>query len=321
VPVNSLLEAMAGGRFRALVLLLHFWFVGDLPVRAQTDSVPAPAALSVDVNLVVLEVSVRDKKGGFVPGLNSENVQVFEDGAPQTIRLLQHADAPVAVGLIVDKSGSMVRKNADVTRAALAFVRSSNAQDQIFVVNFNENVQFGLPDKQAFSASIPELEAALNRMPASGETALFDAIDAGIEHLKQAALDKKALIVISDGGDNASHRKIGQVLESAERSNAVIYTIGLFDEDDRDSSPRNLKTISRATGGECFLPKEAGEIAPICRQIAEDIRHQYTIAYVPSNQKWDNRYRIIRVTASGLHHEKYLVRTRSGYFASPTQLR
>ena len=203
----------------------------------------------------------------------------------------------------------------------MAFVRSGNAQDQIFGVNFNEHVQFGLPVAQSFSASALELEAVLNSAPADGMTALYDAIDAGIGHLKQAALDRKALIVISDGGENASHRTITNVLEGEARSTAIMYTIGLFYEDDADSNPGILKEIARATGGECYLPKDSPEIVPICGRIAEELHHQHTIAsYTPSNQKWDDRYRTIRVTATGPHHERYLVRTGKGYVASPVSL-
>jgi Ca-activated chloride channel homolog len=270
----------------------------------------------VDVDLVVLHATVRDRKGGFVSGLRKENFQVFEDGAPQAIRVFQHEDVPVAVGLVVDNSGSMRRKRKDVTAAALAFVRSSNPHDQMFVVNFNERVSLGLPNTELFSASPAELEDALNGVPANGETAVYDAIEAGLAQLTKATLDKKALIVISDGGDNASHHTLGQVLDSAGRSDVTIYTVGLFDEDDQDRNPGVLRKIARATGGEAFLPEETSEVVPICERIAEDIRNQYTIGYVPLNQKFDSAYRTIRVTAAEPHNGKYVVRTRAGYIAS-----
>ena len=150
-----------------------------------------------------------------------------------------------------------------------------------------------------------ELERALNGIPASGRTALYDAVEAGLSHLKKATLDKKVLIVISDGGDNASHKKFDQILEDASRSEVVIYTIVLFDEDDRDRNPGILKKLAHATGGEAFLPNTTSDVVPICRRIAEDIRNQYMLGYVPRNQ----------VIANGQHHEKYVVRTRAGYSA------
>jgi Ca-activated chloride channel homolog len=309
---------LAGGRIPTILwsLPLSLLVLGPR-VSGQTEPPRGSAIISVNADLVVLHATVRDKRGGFVSGLGKDNFQVLEDGAPQEIRVFQHEDVPVVVGLIVDNSGSMGPKRKDVTAAAVAFVRSSNPQDEMFVVNFNERVSFGLPNTKLFSASPAELEAALNGVPANGKTALYDAINAGIEHLKQATLDKKVLIVISDGGDNASHHTLNQVLDSARRSSAIIYTVGLFDENDEDRNPGVLRKIARVTGGEAFLPDETSKVVPVCERIAEDIRNQYTLGYSPSNQKLDNAYRTIKVTATGRHGEKLLVRTRSGYIASP----
>ncbi len=299
---------------RALSLLALF---AGQRLPGQTAPQPGSATFSADVDLVVLHATVSDRKGGFVSGLQKDNFQVFEDGSPQAIRVFQHEDVPVAVGLVVDNSGSMGPKRKDVTAAALAFVRSSNPRDQIFIVNFNEKVSLGLPSTELFSARAADLEAALNGVPANGKTALYDAIDAGLAHLKESTLDKKVLIVISDGGDNASHHTLSQVLQSAGRSDAIVYTIGLFDEYDEDRNPGVLGKLARATGGCAFLPSETSQVVQICQQIAGDIRNQYTIGYIPSDQKFDNAYRAIRVTATGPHGEKYVVRTRAGYIASP----
>lgn len=307
-----------GGRTFALVgsLSLLLLLLGQL-CPARTGPPQGGSIISADVDLVILHATVQDRKGRLVSGLRKENFQVSEDGVPQEIRVFQQEDVPVAVGLIVDNSGSMARKRKDVAAAALAFVRSSNPQDEMFIVNFNERVSLGLPDSKLFSASPAELTKAFNGVPANGRTALYDAIEAGLAHLKKATLDKKVLIVISDGGDNASHYRLNQVLESAGRSDAIIYTIGLFDEYDEDRNPGLLRKISRATGGETFLPNETRQVVPICERIAEDIRTQYTLGYVPSNQTLDKSYRTIKVTAAGRHGEKLLVRTRAGYIASP----
>ena len=189
----------------------------------------------------------------------------------------------------------------------------------MFIVNFNERVSLGLPITKLFSASAAGLEAALNGVPANGKTALYDAIIVGLAHLKKAMRDKKVLVVISDGGDNASHHTLSQVLDGAKRSDAIIYTVGLFDEYDEDRNPGVLKNIARATGGEAFLPNETGDVVHICERIAEDIRHQYTLGYVPSKRSLDNAYRTIKVSAIGQHGEKYMVRTRLGYLASRQQ--
>jgi VWFA-related protein len=211
----------------------------------------------------------------------------------------------------------MGRKRNDVTDAALAFVHGSNQRDEMFVVNFNERVSFGLPDTRLFSASAAELERALNGVPASGKTALYDALEAGLDHLKKATLDKKVLIAITDGGDNASRHTLRRVLDDAGRSEVIIYTIGIFDEAEDGANPGVLQKIARATGGEAFALRNSSTVVPTCEQIAKDIRNQYTIAYIPSNPKLDNTRRTIRVTASGQRGEKLVVRTRSDYIASP----
>jgi VWFA-related protein len=277
------------------------------------QSIAAP--ISVNVNLVVLHAVVHDRKEGFVEGLTQNAFHLFEDGHPQTIQLFKAEDVPVSVGMIVDNSTSMAPKRQDVIMAALKFVHSSNPKDQLFIVNFNEKVSLGLPEAQLFSTSYSDLVAALNGVPARGMTALYDGIHAGLRHLGRADCPKKALIVVSDGGDNASRLKLPQVLDEAERSNAIIYTIGLFNEDDEDRNPGVLKKLAHATGGEAFLPTEPNQVVEVCRHIADDLRHQYTIGYVSSNQKQDGAYRAIRLTVSGPKADRASVRTRAGYVA------
>ena len=297
--------------------LLFLLLTVPLNLPGQISAPGGDATISVDVNLVVLHATVRDRKGDSVPALGKDDFHVWEDGQPQTIELFKHEDMPVSLGLIIDHSQSMRRKRNDVTAAALAFVRSSNPQDEIFIVNFNEHVTFGLPGAKLFSASAPELEEALNGVPAQGMTALYDAVEAGLAHLKQATAQKKVLIVVSDGGDNASLHNLPQVLNDAAHSDVIIYTIGLFDEYSADQNPGVLRKLARATGGEAFLPDETSQVVPICERIAADIRHQYTIGYEPSNAKLDNSYRTVRVTATRPHGGKLFVRTREGYIASP----
>jgi Ca-activated chloride channel family protein len=302
----------------SLALALCFLSLA-FPISAQTDVQPGTALISVDVNLVVLHATVRDRKGGFASDLRKEDFRVFENGVLQKIGVFQHEDVPVAVGLIVDNSGSMRRKQKDVAAAAMAFVKSSNPKDEMFIVNFNERVSYGLPNTKLFSAKPADLESALNGVPANGRTALYDALDTGFAHLKQANLDKKVLIAISDGGDNASHTTLAQVLATAGRSNAIVYTIGLFDEYDKDRNPGVLSKIARATGGEMFLPRESSKVVEVCERIAGDIRNQYMLGYAPTNQKLDNSYRTIKVVVAGRRGARLQVRARAGYIAAPRQ--
>jgi Ca-activated chloride channel homolog len=272
-------------------------------------------AISVDVNLVVLHAAVTDRRGHSVSGLGEPDFQVFEDGIPQKIKLFAHEDLPVAAGLAVDHSGSMHSKLAEVSAAAGAFVEASNPGDQVFVVNFNENVELGLPPSLRFSNDPIQLESAISRVPASGKTALYDAISLGLQVLSEGAPNKKVLLVISDGGDNASKHTLAQTLALAEQSSVIIYTVGIFDADDPDQNPGVLRRLARATGGLAFFPSEPKQVSAICTRIAHDIRDQYTIAYSPSHPAKPGEYRTIRVAASAPHQGKLIVRTRSGYLA------
>jgi VWFA-related protein len=207
-------------------------------------------------------------------------------------------------------------KHSDVTVAALAFVRSSNPEDQVFVVNFNEHVSMGLPADVPFTNNAAQLETALTKNPMTGMTALYDAITVALEQLQKGKWDKKVLIVVSDGGDNASKRSMAQVMSLVNQSNALVYTIGIFDVSDEDKNPHVLKQLSSASGGESFFPQSLQAILPICEQIAHDIRSQYTITFAPVNKKQDGAYRAIDVKARETGGGRRLtVITRAGYSA------
>jgi len=265
--------------------------------------------------MVVLPATVQDHKGTLVSGLEKSDFQIYEDGVPQEIKYFSHQDIPVTVGLLIDNSGSMRRKRSDVIAAALAFARSSNPQDQMFVVNFNEKVSFALPDDTPFTDQVPQLEVALSKVAANGETALYDAVAAGFEHLKKGNRDKKILIIVSDGGDNASKNTLPQIMSLIGHPDVIIYTIGIFDEDDADRNPHVLRQLAKDTGGEAFFPQSLNDVLPICERIAHDIRSQYTIAYVPTNRKRDGTYRAVEVKAKAPSRGRVSVRTRAGYYA------
>jgi VWFA-related protein len=266
--------------------------------------------------MVALHATVTDRRGTPVSELAKEDFQVYEDGIPQQIEHFSHEDIPVTVGLVVDNSGTMGPKRSEVIASALAFAHSSNPEDQMFVILFNEYVSFGLPNNMPFTGRMDRLELALSRMTANGMTALYDAVAAALNHLEKGDRDKKVLIVISDGGDNASKHKLNEILSMAGRSEAIIYTICIYDETDPDRNIRALKQLANATGGESFTPGSTREIISICKQIARDIRSQYSITYQSTNKKEDGRYRAIQVRAASPQRRRLLVRTRSGYFAT-----
>src|SRR5580700_9036594 len=297
----------------AVIVALSSFPLAQEPSSSQGSSDKYTIRVSAD--LVVLRATVQDHKNTPVSGLDKNDFQVYEDGVLQSIRHFSHEDVPGTVGLVIDNSGSMKPKRDDVIAAALAFARSSNPQDQMFVVNFNEKVSFGLPGNIAFTDQVAQLQVALSSVEADGETALYDAVAIALEHLKQGNRDKKVLIVVSDGGDNASKHKLPDIMALVRQSNVIIYTIGIFDNDDPDRNPAVLNRLAKQTGGEMFLPQSLNEVTPICERIARDIRNQYTIAYVPTNRKRDETYRVIQVKARARGYGRLSVRTRTGYFA------
>ncbi len=277
------------------------------------DAVPYKIAVNVD--LVVLQATVRDHKGRPVPDLGEQNFEVFEDGVRQSIRVFRHEDIPVTIGLVIDHSTSMRAKLSEVVAAASTFVHTSNPEDRLFEVNFNEKVTLGLPAAMHFTNRAEEVELAISKMPAQGMTALYDAVTEGLRRLQAPSLDKKVLIVISDGGDNASKHSLDDVLKMAGQSTALIYTIGIFDEDDADRNPEVLRHLARASGGEAFFPGQLNEVVAICERIARDIRSQYTLGYVPAIAAQPGVYRSIRVAVRDPSEGKLQVRARSGYIA------
>ena len=229
---------------RPLVLFsLISVLVNSVPAQRSRDG--EQYTIAVDVDLVVFNVTVTDSKGRQVSGLEVGNFWVSEEGRLQDVKLFHAEDSPAIVGLIIDNSGSMREKRADVAKAALDFVSASNPEDEMFVVNFNENVYFGLPRSTRFTNDVDLLRAALTTAPA-GLTALYDALATGIAHLKTGTRDRKALVVLSDGGDNASHRTLDEVLRVAQQSSATIYTIGIYDA--TDMRPKSARApANRAT--------------------------------------------------------------------------
>ena len=308
-----MLKAIALPAFFLIVLAGYAGYQGR-PAPPDRDS--ESLHISVDVALVVLHATVSDRQGGFVSDLGERDFEVYEDGVAQPIRLFKNEDVPVTVGLIVDHSTSMRQRMAEVTAATQAFVRSSNRDDEMFVVNFNEKVYLGLPSAIRFTDSSAQLADAIAATPTKGMTALYDAVAKGLEGLQAGSRDKKVLIVVSDGGDNASTHSLADVMKLAGQSSAVIYTVGIFLEEDTERNLGVLKRLAEATGGEAFLPEELDQVTAVCERIARDIRHQYTIGYAPINLAHDGAYRAIRVLARAKGHRNGLaVRTRTGYIA------
>lgn len=303
----------------ACLLFLFLLVVLPNSARPQQTAPPLPPAqneyetIRVSVNLVVLHATVQNRDRTPVSGLTKADFQIFEDGVLQQIESFSSEDIPVTVGLVVDNSGSMDPKIREVVAAGLAFARSSHPADQMFVVNFNERVTFGLAEGIDFTDKEAELKLALGRIRADGLTALYDALAVSLDHLGKGNQNKKVLVVLSDGNDNASKHTLKQIQALAEQSNVIIYTVGLFEQGDPDKNPGVLRQLAKSTGGEAFLPYSLKELVGICERIAQDIRTQYTLTYKPTNTKLDGSYRAIQVKASAEGHGRINVRTRTGY--------
>jgi Ca-activated chloride channel family protein len=273
------------------------------------------AQFRADTRLVVLHASVVDKRGKLITNLNENAFKVFENGQQQQVKIFRREDVPVSLGLIIDDSGSMSTKRSRVEAASLAMVRESNPQDEVFIVNFNDDAFLDVP----FTNDIHKMEQGLARIDSRGGTAMRDAIGMSLDYEKhQAKKDKKVLMVITDGNDNASNISLEKVVARSNQSDVLVYAIGLFtDEEKREASKarRALNELTGATGGLAFYPKEVADVQSLAVEIAHDIRSQYTIAYRPNIQDLDGSYRQIKVTVDA--PGKPVVRTRSGYYATP----
>jgi len=296
---------------RGSALVAALWCLAPAAALAQEQ----PSFKSGSSELVVLPVVVTDRQGRYVSDLQGDQFSVLDNGRRVPIEIFSNEDSPVTVGLIVDASSSMRPKIGEVIAASLRFARSSNPQDELFAVRFNDDVQDVIPDRQFLLAGdYGALESAVSAIRPDGRTSLYDGLMAGLDHLAKGTRSRKVLIVISDGGDNASDAKLDAVLARARDSNAAIYTIGIYDADDMDKNPGVLKSLARTTGGERFLPRSPGELMTVCERIAREIRGGYTIGYVPPTR--DGAYHRIKVEIGPTPGRKLSVRTRPGYFAA-----
>ena len=292
--------------------------VRTLPAQVPVvEASELPFKLSVTSDLVLLDVSVKDAAGEHISNLSRDNFRIYEDGKLQTIAHFASDDVPVTVGLVIDTSGSMRSKYDEVVTAGMVFIRASNRNDETFVVNFGDRVSRGLPDNVPFSSDLLQLRTALSWGMPAGRTALYDAILYSLQYLEKGKCEKKALMLVSDGGDNSSTHGPEEVAQMVRESRATIYTIGIFDAEDQDRNPGLLRRLAHVSGGESFFPAQLSGVIGICRQIANDIRTRYTIGYVPIRTGEEGSLRKIAVTASTPGGHKLVIHTRTSYILPP----
>ena len=282
--------------------------------QKEPDNSQGTYVYRTNVDEVMLHATVVDDKQHIITNLDRNAFTVFEDGKPQSIISFHHVDIPVAMGIVIDNSGSMREKRAKVNQAALNLVRSSNPQDEVFIVNFNDEQYLD----QDFTHDLRKLKEALEKIDARGGTALYDAVVASGDHLKQnARLEKKVIFLVTDGEDNASSETLEQAVKQLQQEGGPsVYAIGVLgDEDHPKRAKKALQIISDRTGGIAFFPKTLDEVDAISRTIANDIRNQYAIGYKPTSPKKAGEFRQIRVEAKAKGHGKLVVRTKTGYYA------
>jgi Ca-activated chloride channel family protein len=272
-------------------------------------------SFSSESELVVLHVTVKDQQGRYIAGLPQDAFSIFEDNRPQSVSFFSSEDAPVTVGLLVDNSGSMQPNRDLVLAAATAFVERSNPQDEVFALTFNETIQAALPPEMPFTSDPRILRDALaHAISTRGRTALYDAIAAGEEYLARGRFERKALVVVSDGGDNASATTFEEILGHTQASNVVIHAVALVDPIDEDANPKRLKQLTQASGGVVFQPRNAKQVAEAIERVALDIRSAYTLGYVPASAS-SSGFHHIRVVVRAPGGRNVVVKTRAGYMA------
>jgi VWFA-related protein len=267
-------------------------------------------------DLVVVHATVEDSRGASVPGLRPENFLVYEDNRPQEINFFSTADAPATIGLLIDNSTSMSSKRVRAIAAASQFAELSNPNDEVFVLAFNEHVNDAWGPRVLEQSDLEELRATLSRqISARGQTAFYDAVDAGLDLLAAGKHSRQVLVIVSDGGDNASQQTLEGMFARVSSASAMIYCVALQDRVDNDGDPKLLKRLASATGGEVFTPDRPDKMPAVLEHIARDIRATYTLGYVPTNDLRDGTMRRLRVVARHPDGRRLKVQTRGGYLA------
>lgn len=295
---------------RALLLTIVTIIAVPLVMTAQDPQ----TTFRSETDLVVLHVNVFDGRSDAVPNLPQSAFRVFEDDRVQDITFFSGADVPVAVGLVLDASGSMISRQNMVIAGGTAFARSSHPEDELFTIHFNEHVRYGLPPALPFTSTQSLLHAALAAYRPVGKTALHDAVIAGLEHLEKATHQKRVLVVLSDGEDNASRSSENDMIDRARDSDAIIYTISNANRRiGMAGNPKILRRLADISGGLAYFPSSDEKVVASFDEIAGNIRRGYSIGYVPTNTNHDGGFRRVKVMVLVPGRTNLSIRTRDGY--------
>ncbi len=299
-------------------VLLAAAFAASVPFIARAAQDEEPQVFKAGAELVVLHVNVFNGRSDAVPGLPQTAFTVFEDEKPQEISFFNAGDVPVTVGLVIDNSTSMMTERELVTAGTSAFAQSSHPEDEMFALVFNENVRRGLPDTVQFTTNRTLLQASMRRFPAGGKTALYDAVIEGLNHLDRGSYQKHVLVVLSDGGDNASRHTEQEMLDRVAMSNAIVYTVvdpDVFTPGEGDRGV--LRRLAKLSGGVAYFPKNSRDVVKDFEEIASNIRRGYSIGYVPTAaQHVHNQTHRVKVLVRAPGRNDLSVRVRREYMES-----
>jgi Ca-activated chloride channel homolog len=313
-----LLFGMASFNFPVLILAQS-----ALPTEVQHDTpgsvIKQGQSVHVDVELALVNVTVTDPHNRMVTGLESDNFRIFENDVAQEIQYFSSEDVPISIGVVFDLSGSMANKVGKSKEAALEFFKTANPQDEFLLVSFNERAEL----TSSFTNSVEDLQSSLLSLSAKGRTALLDAIYLGLSEMRNARNAKRALLIISDGGDNHSRYRENDIKRLAREADTQLYAVGIFDPLEYRSrtpeelnGPSLLSEVTELTGGRVFDVQNVNELPDIATKIGAELRNQYILGYRPSNKSHDARWRKVKVK---LRAPKGLpplsVHAKTGYYA------
>jgi len=279
--------------------------------------------IGVNVDLVLMYTSVFDKNGRFISGLKKDSFKVYEDGIEQKVSTFSQEDVPVSMGILLDLSGSMRGKIDQVDKAALAFIKASNPQDQVFLIGFNDQVEL----LQDFTSDIDEITDALDNTVVTGGTAAYDAIYLGVQKAHSGSKPKKAVVVITDGEDRDSYYKLDELIAKVQESDVQVFCVGFLNpvgdkglfgrwsKSVPEKAHEALQKIAEETGGKAFFPDKLTDIHSVVSEIASELRSQYSIGYFSSNSARDGSFRRVKIEIPGSNPSTTHVRFRRGYYA------
>jgi VWFA-related protein len=304
---------------RVSTVFICAFFLSGNPAGSQSPSQPTQTSFRADSSLVLIPVSVTDERNRFVLGLRKEDFHLLDDGVEQSIAHFSGEDIPLSIGVAFDISGSMDFKMSISRDAAKLFLKALNPEDEAFLVEFNDKVRLSA----GFSATPQEIRGALDKVQPGGLTALLDAVSFALTEMKKAKNPRKAILVVSDGGDNHSTYTAAQIEALVRQADVEIYAMGVFDPllsllstPEEISGPKLLSEIATQTGGRAFAASLAGDLPAVAARVAIELRNQYVLSYYPKNQNRDGKYHTVEVRVSqpaGVPSLK--MHWRQGYYA------